>query len=269
MSSSVAILNLQSVTVVAAQSYARTVVEELAREWGISEEMLAGGLAKVGLASVCVAAAPADAGSVASAGPKRGGWDKMTPEQKAERVAKLQAGRKAKAAAKAAATPAAESAAPEAPVAAPAAAPTAPEADAKGKRGGWDKMTPEQKAERVAKMQAGRTAKKAASPVAAAAAPAPAPVAAAPAPAPVAVPAPAPVAVPAPAPVAVPAPAPVAAPTPVAEKVEAGADIEVEEWLVNGNAYLKSPEGFLFDIETMEPVGFLNEKGEIEEVEEA
>jgi len=268
MSSSVAILNLQSVTVVAAQSYARTVVEELARGWGISEEMLAGGLAKVGLASVCVAAAPAetkrgarkqkadpsDAGSVASAGPKRGGWDKMTPEQKAERVAKLQAGRKAKAAAKATAAPTAESAAPEAPVAAPTAAPTAPDADAKGKRGGWDKMTPEQKAERVAKMQAGRTAKKAASPVAAAAAPAPAPVA---------VPAPAPVAVPAP------APAPVAAPTPVAEKVEAGADLYVEEWLVNGKAYLKSPEGFLFDIETQEPVGFVNEKGEIEEVEEA
>jgi hypothetical protein len=112
-------------------------------------------------------------------------------------------------------------------------------------------MTPEQKAERVAKMQAGRTAKKAASPVAAATAPAPAPVAA-----------------PAPAPVAV--PAPVAAPTtPVAEKVESGADLEVEEVVVKGKAYLKSPEGFLFDIETQEPVGFLNEKGEIEEVEEA
>lgn len=79
----------------------------------------------------------------------------------------------------------------------------------------------------------------------------------------VAAPAPAPVAVPAP------APAPVAAPTPVAEKVEAGADLYVEEWLVNGKAYLKSPEGFLFDIETQEPVGFVNEKGEIEEVEEA
>ena len=267
MSSSVAILNLQSVTVVAAQSYARTVVEELAREWGISEEMLAGGLAKVGLASVCVAAVPAetkrgarkvkadpsDAGSVASAGPKRGGWDKMTPEQKAERVAKLQAGRKAKAAAKeaaaAATTPAAESAAAPAVAVAVAAPAAAPEAEAKGKRGGWDKMTPEQKAERVAKMQAGRTAKKAASPVAVAAA----------------APAPAPVAVPAPAPVATPTPTP----APVAEKVETGADLEVEEVVVKGKTYLKSPEGFLFDVETQEPVGFLNEKGEIEAVEEA
>jgi hypothetical protein len=243
------------------------VVEELAREWGISEEMLAGGLAKVGLASVSVAAPaetkrgarkvkadPSDAGSVASAAPKRGGWDKMTPEQKAERVAKLQAGRKAKAAAKETAAPAAETAtAPvaAAPVAAPAvAAPTAPDADAKGKRGGWDKMTPEAKAERVAKMQAGRAAKKAASPVAVA-------------PAPVAAPAPAPVAAPAPAPVAAPAPAP------IADTVETGTELEVEEVVVKGNAYLKSPEGFLFDVETHEPVGFLNEKGEIEEVEEA
>jgi hypothetical protein len=128
------------------------------------------------------------------------------------------------------------------------AAPASPvSSEGKSKRGGWDKLTPEQKAERAAKMQAGRKAN--------AAAKAAAKAAEAVTPAPVAAPAPAP----APAPVAVAAPAP----APVAEETAT----EVEEVVIKGVTYLRSPEGFLFDLDE-EPVGYFNaETGEIEEVE--
>jgi hypothetical protein len=277
MSSSVAILNVQSALTLAAQSYARSVVAVLAAKWGVSEEVLAAGLAEVGLAGVPVAVAEAegktgkrklsrkskaegsDAGSVTSEKSNRGGWKTMSEEQKAERMAKMRAGKEAAKAAKAAkavaepaevapvAAPAAPVAAPVAP-ASPVAAPASPvSSEGKSKRGGWDKLTPEQKAERAAKMQAGRKANAAAKAAAAAPAVTPAPVAAP---------------APAPAPVAVAAPAP--APAPVAEETAT----EVEEVVIKGVTYLRSPEGFLFDPATEEPVGYFNaETGEIEEVE--
>jgi hypothetical protein len=270
MSSSVAILNVQSALTLAAQSYARSVVAVLAAKWGVSEEVLAAGLAEVGLAGVPVAVAEAegktgkrklsrkskaegsDAGSVTSEKSNRGGWKTMSEERKAERMAKMRAGKEAAKAAKAAkavAEPAevAPVAAPAAPVAAPVAPASPVSSEGKSKRGGWDKLTPEQKAERAAKMQAGRKANAAAKAAAAAPAVTPAPVAAP---------------APAPAPVAVAAPAP--APAPVAEETAT----EVEEVVIKGVTYLRSPEGFLFDPATEEPVGYFNaETGEIEEVE--
>jgi len=136
--SAVALLNAQSAMTTAAQCYTRCILSEFAAECGISADVLNAFLTKNGLsglpaitdntntntntntkskrkskakttandASAAAAAAAADGSvsdteSVSSNKSKRGGWDKMTPEQKAERMAKMKAGRDAKKAAKA------------------------------------------------------------------------------------------------------------------------------------------------------------------------
>lgn len=53
MSASVAILNVQAAMTLAAQSYARTVVGQLAVKWGISAEALEEGLKEAGAEAVC------------------------------------------------------------------------------------------------------------------------------------------------------------------------------------------------------------------------
>jgi hypothetical protein len=89
-------------------------------------------------------------------------WAALTEEQRADRLAKLAAGREAKKARKMSADSV------DAPAPAPATLPVV-EADAasessskKARKNPWADMTPEQKAERIAKMQAARVAKKAA-----------------------------------------------------------------------------------------------------------
>jgi len=131
--SAIALLNAQSAMTTAAQCYTRSVISEFATECGISADVLNAFLTKNGLsglpaitdntntkskrkskakttandASAAAAAAASadgsasDTESVSSNKSKRGGWDKMTPEQKAERMAKMKAGRDAKKAAKA------------------------------------------------------------------------------------------------------------------------------------------------------------------------
>lgn len=132
--SAIALLNAQTAMTTAAQCYARCIITDFATECGISADVLNAFLAKNGLsglpaiadntnsnskskrkskakttANVAAAAAAAssadgsasDTESVSSNKSKRGGWDKMTSEQKAERMAKMKAGRDAKKAAKA------------------------------------------------------------------------------------------------------------------------------------------------------------------------
>jgi len=118
--------------------------------------------------------------------PKReSAWSKMTPEQREERLAKLKAGREAKRAARKMSDDSLTESAPApapAPVPAPAPAPvlaTAPVSEAevvvaetgsvapsetssaKQRKNGWTHLTPEQKADRLARAAATRQARRA------------------------------------------------------------------------------------------------------------